>query len=1018
MSLIKEYIELTKKFTEEYGEYTIILMQNGAFFEVYGLKNGHNIIGCKLTDFSKICDLNIVDKKIPGGDIMLVDGYPVVNAGFKTHLIEKYVKKLQDNGYTIIIYEETGDDPIKKSKIRTQTDIFSPGTYLNDSSESEKITNNICCLWIEHKKTKKGNNVYIGLGLIDIYTGQTHVNEFSNEYIKNPTTFDDLEWVISIYNPSETIIVSNLPKNDVQDIVSFINLKSKSLHLVSLNDSETKNSIRAANCEKQTYQTELLKKFYQFSDINTFMSHFYENVYASQAFCYLLDFTYQHNPYLIKNISEPVFENASKKLILANHSLKQLHIIGNNDEDYKGKYSSVVKMLNECITPMGKRAFTHNFLNPVTDETYLQEEYDIVEKLLSKNNDYDIITDLLVYIKDICKIMRQIILQKVSPKSIYQLYTTINTSKNIYNLVIANADIKEYLNKRMPEFVSLLSKSTELITYLESVFIIEDCKDIDNISKIENSFIKNGVNQELDDKIKMLMDSQDQLEACRSYFSTLLLNNESNKPKSKAKSKAKTIAIDETEDVKCYVKIHETDKNNFSLVATDKRCKTLEELLKGHKSVGLKYYSSYLGIETGFTLFLDLEFNRQTSSNKSISSVQINSLCKNIGSIKVDLINVVSKVYTNIVDNLQNYQHQIDMVSEFITNVDLIYCKTFIASKYNYCKPTIVSSEKSFVKATELRHCLIEKIQQSELYVANDIHIGKDLDGILLYGTNAVGKTSLIRSLGISVIMAQAGLYVPASSYHYKPYRYIFTRILGNDNIFKGLSTFEVEMLELRTILCNADKNSLVLGDELCSGTESISAVSIFVAGIQQLASVGCTFIFATHLHEIIDYNEITSLHNVGMKHMSVVYNKEKDCLVYDRKLKDGPGNNMYGLEVCKSLKLPDSFLENAHNIRMKYNPKSSSILDQKQSHYNAKHVQGGICERCNTNMAIDVHHLIYQNEATNDGTISKKGLIFNKNSKANLINLCEQCHDEIHRTNKKYKKTKTTAGIILQEIS
>ncbi len=184
------------------------------------------------------------------------------------------------------------------------------------------------------------------------------------------------------------------------------------------------------------------------------------------------------------------------------------------------------------------------------------------------------------------------------------------------------------------------------------------------------------------------------------------------------------------------------------------------------------------------------------------------------------------------------------------------------------------------------------------------------------------------------------------------------------------------------------------------------------------MASVGCTFIFATHLHEIIDYTEITSLHNVGMKHMSVVYNKEKDCLVYDRKLKDGPGNNMYGLEVCKSLKLPDSFLENAHQIRIKYNPKSSSILDQKQSHYNAKHVQGGICERCNTNMAIDVHHLIYQNEATNDGTISKKGLIFNKNSKANLINLCEQCHDEIHRTNKKYKKTKTTGGIILQEIS
>jgi len=354
----------------------------------------------------------------------------------------------------------------------------------------------------------------------------------------------------------------------------------------------------------------------------------------------------------------------------------------------------------------------------------------------------------------------------------------------------------------------------------------------------------------------------------------------------------------------------------------------------------------------------------------------------------------------------------------------LIYTKALIADKYNYCKPEIVLNEsgKSFILAEDLRHCLIEKIQQTELYVANDIEIGSGddngkLDGILLYGTNAVGKTSFIRALGISVVMAQAGLYVPASSYKFRPYKYIFTRILGNDNLFKGLSTFAVEMSELRTILRLSDKNSLVLGDELCSGTESISAVSIFVAGVQDLATKGCSFIFATHLHEIIGYDEITSLHNVGMKHMSVIYNKEQDCLIYNRKLQDGPGNNMYGLEVCKSLSLPQDFLENAHNIRMKYHPESAGVLEQKGSHFNAKHISGGICESCKVNPAIDVHHMIFQNEADDKGIIKKKGLTFNKNNKANLLNLCEKCHDEIHKTNKKYKKTKATIGIILEEI-
>jgi DNA mismatch repair protein MutS len=965
MSLIKEYLELTKKYSDEYGELTIVLMQNGAFFEVYGLKDKNdNIYGCKLTDFSRICDLNIVDKKVPGGD-MTIDGDQVVNGGFKTHLIEKYIKKLQDNGYTIIVYEEEGEDPVKKTKIRNQTGIYSPGTYFYSEPDTEQITNNICCLWIESKKgslkTMSKNYIYVGVGLIDIYTGNTCINEYNDEYIKNPTTFDDLERFISIYNPSETIIVSNLQNNDINDIISFINLRSKSLHIVNLLDEKTnKNKIRATNCEKQTYQTELLSKFYKINDINTFMSMFYDNVYATQAFCFLLDFVYQHNPYLIQKISEPILENTSKKMILANHSLKQLNVI--EDDNYRGKYSSVSKMLNECITPMGKRKFTNIFLNPVTDEDYLQREYDIIESLLTMDgaDEYKVIKVMLVQIKDISKIMRQIIIQKISPKLLYQLYSSICTAKVMYNFVIGNEALTEYLKHKLPDFVSLIDKADKIINYLNKVLILEDCKDIDNISKIEKSFIKNGVDPDLDNKIKVLMDSQDQLEACRSYFSSLISNYETNTKSKKTTKKKKALTNstneeEDEEDAKEYVNIHETEKNHFSLLATERRCKILDEMIKNIKCVSLTYFSSYSGIETTFNLTLELEYNKQSQSKKSITNGQIHLMCKNVGSIKVILIDTVSKVYQTIIKKLQDYQDEVESISNFITYVDLVYSKSYIASKYNYCKPEIVvnDSGKSFVRASDLRHCLIEKIQQTELYVANDINIGDGnecnniLDGVLLYGTNAVGKTSFIRALGISVIMAQAGLYVPASSYKFKPYKYIFTRILGNDNIFKGLSTFAVEMSELRTILRLADKNSMVLGDELCSGTESISAVSIFVAGVQKLASVGCSFIFATHLHEIIGYDEITSLHNVGMKHMSVIFDKENDCLIYNRKLQDGPGNNMYGLEVCKSLNLPQDFLDNAHNIRIKYHPESGSVLGQKGSHFNAKHITGGMCENC-----------------------------------------------------------------------
>jgi DNA mismatch repair protein MutS len=328
----------------------------------------------------------------------------------------------------------------------------------------------------------------------------------------------------------------------------------------------------------------------------------------------------------------------------------------------------------------------------------------------------------------------------------------------------------------------------------------------------------------------------------------------------------------------------------------------------------------------------------------------------------------------------------------------------------NYCKPVIQNREKSFVETQGIRHCLIEQFQLNEMYITNDILLGDGTtDGILLYGTNAVGKTCFIKALGIAVLMAQAGLYVPCTEFVFKPYQSIFTRIIGNDNLFKGLSTFAVEMSELRTILRLVNQNSLVLGDELCSGTETMSAISIFVAGIQQLTQCKSSFIFATHLHEIIKYDEITVLKTVKLKHMSVIYDREKDILVYDRKLCDGAGNNMYGLEVCKSLNLPDYFINNAYEIRQKYSPDNKSMLSLKTSHYNSKKIKG-LCENCGVNIGVEVHHLLHQANADENGYIIKNDVTIHKNHLANLMILCEKCHDEMHALFKKgSKRIKTT---------
>lgn len=967
MSLVQEYFELCKKYQEEYGKNTIVLMQVGSFMECYGLLNAD--AGSNIQELSKMCDLAIAEKNSN-----------VVMAGFKDIMIEKYIRKIQEAGFTVVVYMQNIQG---KVITRSLAGIFSPGTYF--SNESDTLTNNVTCIWVDlihNHLLLKGKYVVVGISNIDIYTGKTSIFQFKEVYLDSPTTYDELERFISIYRPSEAIILSNL--EEIESVINYANISCKTIHKISLS-SEGTNVERAKQCEKQVYQQEILKRFYPMENFEVFYQNFYENNVACQSFCFLLDFVYQHNPYLVNKITEPVFENCSERLILANHSLKQLNVI--DSEHGHGKYSSVLKMLNMCVTPMGKRKFNEQFLNPTTNIEFLKREYDITE-YLQKSEWKPNLTE----IKDISKWKRQIFLKKITPKSISHLYKNITIILSLYEN-IQDDIIHSYLTANDPTIIFIKEYGENIKKHIDSYLDLEIAGSLDQTSHFETNFIKKEVDKTLDKKMEIIKESEEKIEAIRNYLGTLI-------EKDKTKSD--------------YIKIHETEKNNFGIICTTRRCALLKEMLPVTETiVSLSFNERKFDFKISKTQF---EYQKQSSTNQFITDPQIQKLCKNISSVKIELKDIITVVYQGFVQSLEKYQTQLESIIQFVSLMDVIFTKAFIANKYNYCKPIIKESTKSFICAKNIRHCLIEQLQTNEHYVSNDITLGNGItDGILLYGTNAVGKTSLIRSLGIAVIMAQSGLYVPCEAFEYFPYEYIFTRILGNDNIFKGLSTFAVEMSELRTILRLANKNSLILGDELCSGTEISSAISIFVSGIKKLYDKQCSFIFATHLHEITNYEEITALNTVALKHMSVVYDKERDLLVYDRKIKDGPGNNMYGLEVCKSLSLPEDFIEYAYSIRMKYQPESDSILSLKNSHYNSQKIMGK-CELCNKNMGTEVHHLHHQKDANEKGIIKTKNSIFNKNNLANLLTLCEECHQKTHKKKIIHKKTKTDKGYLLLE--
>ncbi|OHD84309.1 MAG: hypothetical protein A3J39_01120 [Sulfuricurvum sp. RIFCSPHIGHO2_12_FULL_44_8] len=364
--------------------------------------------------------------------------------------------------------------------------------------------------------------------------------------------------------------------------------------------------------------------------------------------------------------------------------------------------------------------------------------------------------------------------------------------------------------------------------------------------------------------------------------------------------------------------------------------------------------------------------------------------------------------------NRQWLQHQtlfVHRTMDWIAQVDVAVSSAINAQKYALTRPVLVeSSEENFLQMSGLRHLLVEA--QGIMYVPNDIvmgnrdyldlpypdtvmldskvHDGANIRGVLLYGINSSGKSSLMKSIGIAVTLAQAGFFIPAKAMKFSLFDGVYTRIQSRDNVAKSLSTFGVEMLELNTIFSRATSRSLVLGDEISHGTETLSAVAIVASTIMELSQKGCLFLMTTHLHQLSMISELSRLREVVHLHLSVRYDEGRDRLVYDRILKSGRGSSVYGLEFAESLHMNPHFLHNAARLRENL-AKEYDVLElgnQKEYIKRYREVVASECVICGalvrnlqkSPVSKEHHHLIalceIHSQAISQGKIKLRGFI------------------------------------------
>ena len=1020
MTLIGNYIKHEEEYVKRYGPKTIFLIQCGSFFEVYCCKKGGQFTNNRIMEFSQICDMRIAKKKAKH------EGLAVFMSGFPEIQLEKYVKRLNEAGYTVPVWIQEPTNP----KIRKEYGIFSPGT--NFDLNTHILSNKIMTVWIElYDKTliNKKPRVSCGIACIDIVSGDVFTFQNIENYFHTPATFDELERFYCSYKPNELVIIHNCSDLVIKDIISFADIDSSLIHILSMDGSESDWDKAIKNCQKETYHETELIRFYDISDYDVFYDthKLRERKFSTQSLVFLLNFLDFHNHDLVKQLKIPDFINIDERLRLGNHSLRQLNIISTG---HKGKLSSLETLVNKCKTSMGKRYLRHKLLNPITDPDYLQSEYEIQDYVKNQFS-YDEVFSSLEQITDFERLFRKIILGRIVPSDLAILYENLKVISKIHQTTITDSRITEYLNSAKPDLkhvrpegsTRLESKRTnssscstssrrdgrrssrmikgqpELNTQNLSKSVQNlrkkikhsvDIKIASNISSCNfdvNIFIRGKGNfTRLDNVEYEYVEKLNRLEAIRSFLDGLIVEKST-------RSKEK-------------VKVHYTEKSGQFLITTKTRWKKLKSNLTTHSkaNVNTLIYNCFNKEERFQFEQSKIEPCATTGNNIRLDSPQLIRLYGEILSKKSNFKEILTSIYKNYISTFLEYKDDFTVIIQYLVKLDFLLARVDVAKDYNYCKPVIdMNCKQSFINAKDMRHPLIEYIQDKEIYVPNDVTLGLDYTGILLFGTNAVGKSSLIRAIGMTVVLAQAGFFVPCSSFTFKPYTSIFTRILGNDDIFKGLSSFAVEMSELGSILRGANKSSLVLGDELCRGTETSSALCIIQAGLTWLHHRNSSFIFATHFHELTDKPKIIKLKRLVMKHMVVEYDIETGGLVYNRKLKNGPGTRLYGLEVCKSLCMPREFLDLANSFRCAEN--NNIVLSRKSTRYNTKKIKG-MCENCGIK-AKDIHHMNPQKFANSNGFINT----FHKNHKANLMAICGKCHKKFTEDEIIHRRVKTSEG-------
>jgi DNA mismatch repair protein MutS len=909
--LLEEYFNLLDNHRKELNDKNLLLlMQVGSFYEAYEMEEPQR--GCAKI-ISNVLRMHLTKKN---GKLNSSENNPWM-VGFPTYVLGKHLTKLNDEGYSVAVYEQTEEN----RQERVLKGIYSYSIRYENEEEilTHSIEPKIFGLRIEKYNTmvKKIRELryLISMVVIEMNSGKVSIYENDTEDYQR-----DVQNFILNYNPSE--IVSCLNGFSLEEEKEYREMMEQSVpcKIIYLSDElhfETKCAI--------------LEKIYDITDICHLGIERHNSII--EIFVSVLEYIKKHDPLLVTKLQKPEFiEGYSQYMHFNRDVFLELNIMSicerRRSSIQSKKQKSVLDILSRQMTTIGKRYFENIIRRPLYNASIIEERWKLLDYLIQHRNEkirstsIDLEWYLLKWKRD-----------KLSIKHVGQFLKTI---KEIYHTNCVY--IPEYFKDSM---------IPNVLEEIETIWNIEEMKD-----ESVNFFVQ-------------------PMEEMLEYHSKLSMFQKQ---------------IKEIEDkYQKYFKLCVSNENDYHFQCT------------------LKKWESYQYEHKNDNLFYILSKNKTNVKLSFETLDRVSFQYKNLLNEQNEYISKTFKTTSKMI--LERWKYELEVIITSLTQLECFYPLAIFFMENHYTQPQLRQEKGMEIKG--LRHMIYESIEKDKLFVPYDIELSNEKEsiplGMLIYGMNSSGKSTLLKSVGCCLWLSQCGLYVPANYMSHSLLDGMYSKMGTYDNLFIGHSTFVAEMSELNYILKKATSHSLLLCDELTSGTETKSATGIVTSSLLYFLKHKIPFLLTTHLHLITQIEEISKNPNIRICHFEVTTTtpKSSNCLLskdlsihYDRILKDGSGNDVYGIEIAKTLGLPSELIQTAYEYRDKIDIFIHENDKRKVSKYNKKLIVDE-CFQCKSRIHLQTHHITPQEFFEKENVNRSRS----KNGLYNLVVLCENCHSRVHHS-------------------